>query len=128
MVKILTGNITFFAVPVDNLVWKNYLNITVDASPSLSSQAIYQVFSNMDKLYLFKILYALLFSFSPLVVYSISKKKIGAYFAFFRSSIFISFYNFFQTNNGPILLCYFSGYFSLFCLLKILIKSLSLCY
>ncbi len=52
--------------------------------------AIYQSLLNMNSEYLFKILYPFLFSISPLVIYIISKKYIGNFYAFLASFFFMS--------------------------------------
>ena len=52
--------------------------------------AIYQSLISIDSEYLFKILFSLLFSISPLVVYVISRKYIGNFYAFLASLLFMS--------------------------------------
>lgn len=59
---------------------------------------IYQSFLNINPEYLFKLLYPLLFSISPLVVYIISKKYVNNLYAFLASFFFFSFYNFATTT------------------------------
>jgi len=51
---------------------------------------IYQSFLNINSEYLFKILYPILFSISPLIVYLVSKKYIGSSYAFLASLFFMS--------------------------------------
>lgn len=63
----------------------------LDACLSISLlPSIYQSFMNINSEYLFKLLYPLIFSVSPLVVYIISKKYIGSLYAFLSSLFFIS--------------------------------------
>ena len=52
--------------------------------------AIYQSFININSEYLFKILYPILLSVLPLVVYLISKKYIGSSYAFLATLFFMS--------------------------------------
>lgn len=63
--------------------------------------AIYQSVLNINSEYLFKVLYPLLFSISPLVVYIISRKYIGNSYAFLVSFFFMSQVVFFTTDGSP---------------------------
>ncbi|MBT9132953.1 MAG: hypothetical protein DDT33_01484 [Firmicutes bacterium] len=63
----------------------------LDACLSVSLlPTIYQSFLNIDSQYLFKLLYPILFSISPLVIYIISQKYIGSFYAFLASLFFMS--------------------------------------
>ncbi|MBT9138603.1 MAG: hypothetical protein DDT31_01172 [Syntrophomonadaceae bacterium] len=63
----------------------------LDACLSVSLlPTIYQSFLNIDSQYLFKLLYPILFSISPLVIYIISQKYIGNRYAFLSSIFFMS--------------------------------------
>jgi len=57
--------------------------------------AIYQSLLRMKGEYIFKILYALFFSFSPVIIYIISKKYISPVYAFLSSFFFMSYPLFF---------------------------------
>ena len=52
--------------------------------------AIYQSLSNMNGEYIYKIVYALIYSITPLGVYVLSKKYVGGLYAFLASIFFIS--------------------------------------
>lgn len=80
--------------------WTNFTNVTYDSCISISIlPTIYQKISGMDSEFLFRILYPILFSISPLIIYSTARKYLGEYYSFLSSFIFISFYQFFTTNN-----------------------------
>lgn len=88
-----------YCLTVNNQHWQIYMGSALDCCLSISLlPAIYQSFLNLNPESLFRILYPLLFSISPLVVYLISKKYAGSFYAFIASLCFISFYNFFTTN------------------------------
>jgi uncharacterized membrane protein len=88
---------TFF-----NGQWQILLNSTLDSCLSISIlPTIYQFFLNINSEYLFKILYPLLFSISPLVVYLISRKYIGSFYAFLASLFFMSQSIFLGTAHSP---------------------------
>lgn len=59
--------------------------------------AVYHSVLNLEPEHLFKILYPVLFSLSPLVVYTIARKYIGGFYAFLVSFLFISQSLFFWT-------------------------------
>jgi uncharacterized membrane protein len=87
-----------FQATLDNLHWSVVSPSTLDACLSISLlPSIYQIFLNVNPEYLFKVLYSLLFSISPLVVYIISKKYIGNFYAFLASFSFMSQFCFFWT-------------------------------
>ncbi len=82
--------------------WQTILNSTLDTCLSISLlPAIYQSFLNMNPEYLFKILYPLLFSISPLIVYILSRKYISSFYSFLASFFFISQYRFLYVGYGP---------------------------
>ena len=82
--------------------WQIFTNSTLDSCLSISVlPTIYQSFLKIDSEYLFKILYAILFSISPLVVYLFSKKYIGGFYAFLASLFFMSQYVFQSTAYNP---------------------------
>lgn len=80
-----------FQLASDSGQWQIFLGSTLDASLSISLlPTIYQSFLNIDPEYLFKILYSLLFSISPLVVYLIFKKYLSSLNAFLASIFFMA--------------------------------------
>ncbi len=82
--------------------WQIFLNSTLDSCLSISIlPTIYQSFLNINSEYLFKILYPILFSISPLVVYFISKKYIGSFYAFLASLFFMSQTYFIEAAFSP---------------------------
>ena len=71
--------------------WGLFTSTLQDANLSISLlPTIYQSFMSIDAEYLFKILYPLLFSISPLVVYIISKKYIGSLYSLLASFLFMA--------------------------------------
>ncbi len=81
----------FFQTTLNNLYWSVLGPNILDACLSISLlPSIYQIFLNINPEYLFKVLFSLLFSISPLVVYIISKKYIGNFYAFLASLFFTS--------------------------------------
>ncbi|MGB9937099.1 MAG: DUF2206 domain-containing protein [Methanobacterium sp.] len=89
-----------YSMTLANGYWMNLTNVTYDSCLSISIlPVIYQKFLSADPQFLFRILYPLLFSVSPLIVYSIARRYLGDFNAFLASFFFISFYQFFSTNN-----------------------------
>jgi uncharacterized membrane protein len=62
---------------------------------------VYQSFLNMNSEYLFKILYAVLFSISPLIVYLISRKYLNPHYSFLAVVFFMSQYYFLDGESSP---------------------------
>jgi uncharacterized membrane protein len=90
-----------FQVTLDNLHWSVVSPSTLDACLAISLlPSIYQIFLNINPEYIFKVLYSLLFSISPLIVYIISKKYIGNFYAFLASFFFMSQFYFFWTAGS----------------------------
>lgn len=88
-------------ITLDNLHWSQLGFNLFDTCLSISLlPAIYQTFLNINPEYLFKILYSLIFSISPLVVYILSKKYIGSFYAFLASVFFMSQKMFLWTPAG----------------------------
>ena len=80
-----------FQLTAANQHWQILDKTTLDSCLSISLlPAIYQSFMNIDTEYLFKILFSLMFSISPLIVYIISRKYVGSFYAFFAAFFFIS--------------------------------------
>jgi uncharacterized membrane protein len=74
-----------------NGLWQILMYNPLDACLSISIlPTIYQSLLNTNSQYLFKILYPILFSLSPLVVYIISRKYISNRYAFLASFFFMS--------------------------------------
>jgi uncharacterized membrane protein len=76
---------------LDNFHWSQLGFTTLDSCLSISMlPSVYQIFLNINQEYLFKILFSLICSVLPLVVYLISKKYIGSFYAFLASVFFMS--------------------------------------
>ncbi|KFD41184.1 hypothetical protein DK28_0211540 [Peptococcaceae bacterium SCADC1_2_3] len=79
--------------------WHLFERNNLDSCLSISLlPAIYQSFLNINPEYLFKLLYPLFFSISPLVVYIISKKYMNNFYAFLASFFFMSSSKFLMTT------------------------------
>ena len=89
----------YFQTTLDNSHWEVVTRTSlVNALLSISLlPSIYHLFLNIDQEYLYKILYVLLFSLSPLVVYSIARKYIGSFYAFIASFFFMSQFSYLWT-------------------------------
>ncbi len=91
-----------FQATLDNLHWSMTAPTLTNAILSVSLlPSIYHTFLNISQEYLYKVLYSLLFSISPLVVYIIAKKYIGNFYAFMASFFFMSQTRFFWASCGP---------------------------
>ena len=85
----------FYRLTLDNLHWSLVGPELVEASLITSLfPAIYQNFLNMAPELLYKLLFSVLFSITPLVVYVISNKYIGNLYGFLASFFFMSQYYF----------------------------------
>jgi len=74
-----------------NQQWQIYLNNNLDSCLSISLlPTIYQSFMRINSEYLFKILFSLMFSISPLIIYIISQKYVDKLHAFLASFFFVS--------------------------------------
>lgn len=62
---------------------------------------IYNIFLSLDKAYLFKILYPLLFSIIPLIIFIIANRYIGPLYAFLASFFYMSQRFFLYTTSYP---------------------------
>ena len=83
-----------FRTTLDNLHWRVFGHTTFAACLSISLlPTVYQSILNISPEFLFKILYSLLYSITPLAVYVISKRYIEEGYAFLASCFFM-----FQTN------------------------------
>jgi uncharacterized membrane protein len=80
-----------FRQTVSNEKWQIIANSTLDSCLSISVlPTTYQIFLNTNPEYLFKILYPLLFSISPLVIYIIARDHLGNVYSFLASIFFMS--------------------------------------
>ena len=80
-----------FLTTLDNLHWSQLGFGNLDACLSISLlPGIYQAFLNIEPEYLYKILPSLIVSILPLIVYLLSKKYIGSFYAFLASVFFMS--------------------------------------
>ena len=80
----------FFQITLDNSHWNILGYSTLDACLSISLlPTIYQTILNIPSEFLFKILYSLLFSIAPLIIYILSKKYIGELYGFLASCFFM---------------------------------------
>lgn len=91
-----------FQQTVQNGQWGIILNSTLDACLSISIlPTVYQSLLGIDPPYIFNVLYPILFSVCPLVIYVISSKYIKCNYAFLASTFFISQNSFLWTAAGP---------------------------
>ena len=80
----------FFQTTFTNLHWSVFGHSTLDACLGISLlPAIYQSILNVNSEYLFKVLYSVLYSVSPLAIYVISKRYIGESYGFLASCFFM---------------------------------------
>lgn len=80
-----------FQLTAANQHWQIFDKSTLDSCLSISLlPAVYQSFMSINSQYLFKIFFSLMFSISPLIVYIISRKYVGGFYAFFAAFFFIS--------------------------------------
>ena len=76
----------FFGMMSNNQHWSILGNNILETCLSISLlPTIYYYVLNVDKEFLFKILYSLIFSVSPLAIYLLCKKYIGCYYSFLAS-------------------------------------------
>lgn len=81
----------FFQMTFRSLHWSISEYSILNACLSITLlPTIYQSILNVNSEYLFKLLYPLIFSLSPLVVYVLSKKYVGEGYAFLASFFFMS--------------------------------------
>lgn len=80
-----------FQQTITNEKWQILIKSTVDSCLSISILPVaYQSFLNINQQYLFKILYPILFSISPLVIYMIAKEYLSNVYAFLASIFLMS--------------------------------------
>lgn len=91
----------YFLTTLGNLHWSIFGHTTLDACLCISLlPTIYQSILNISEEYLYKILIPLIFLLSPLIVYILSKKYIGAMYAFLASFFFMSQHLFVAHQGG----------------------------
>jgi uncharacterized membrane protein len=89
----------YFQTTLTNLYWSAFGHSTLDACLAISLlPTIYQSILNVDAEFLFKILYSLLFSISPLVIYVLSKRYVGELYGFLTACSFMTLSNFLCTT------------------------------
>lgn len=89
----------FFQATVNNQYWSVITPSLIDSLLSISIlPSIYQIFMKMNPEYLYKLLYPLVFSISPLIIYVIAKKYLGGFYAFVSSLLFMSQFLFMWTT------------------------------
>ena len=92
----------FFRTTLNSLHWSILGHSTLDACLSISLlPTIYQSILNVSPEFLFKILYSLIYSVSPLVIYILSKRYIGDAYAFLASIFYMFQSNFLWAAHGP---------------------------
>ena len=80
----------YFQTTLNNLYWGAFSNSTLDSCLSISLlPTIFQVILDVPSEPLFKILYPIIYSVSPIIVYILSKKYIGDFHAFLASCFFM---------------------------------------
>jgi len=91
-----------FQQTLANGQWQILMHNPLDNCLSISIlPAVYQSFINMNSEYLFKILYPILFSISPLVVYIISRKYLNSLYSFLAAMFFMSQVYFLEAAYSP---------------------------
>ena len=90
-----------FKATLDNLHWRVVIwGNALDACLSISLlPTIYHSILNIPSEFLFKVLYSLFFSVSPLVIYILSKRYVGELYGFLASCFFMSQLNFLWTEH-----------------------------
>jgi len=92
----------FFRTTLGNLYWSVLGPSVLDACLSISLlPTIYQSMLNTHSEFLFKILYSLMYSVSPLVIYVLSRKYVGERYGFLASCFFMFQSNFLLTEYNP---------------------------
>jgi uncharacterized membrane protein len=91
-----------FQKTLENGRWQILLDGTLDSCLSISIlPSVYLSFVNINSEYLFKILYPLLFSFSPLVIFLICRKYLNSFYSFFAAIFFMSQWYFLNAEYSP---------------------------
>ncbi len=80
----------FFQTTLNNLHWKPFAYSTLDSTLSISLlPTICQSMLNISPEFLFRILFPIIYSISPLIIYAISKKYIEDLYAFLAACFFM---------------------------------------
>lgn len=88
-----------FQKVLNGLHWVNFKEFTLDSCLSISLlPTIYKSFLNLNSIFLFKVLYSLIYSISPLVIYIISNKYIDKSYSFLASCFYMFQLNFLFTE------------------------------
>ena len=91
-----------FQQTVLNERWQIFMNSTIDSCLSISIlPTFYQLVLNINSEYIFKILYPIFFSISPLIIYNISNKFLDKKYAFLASLFFMSQLTFMCASANP---------------------------
>ena len=81
----------FFQATFQNLHWSNLRNTVLDCCLSITLlPSVFQSVLNTSGEYIFKVVYSLIFTFTPLCVYIISRRYVKELFAFLASFFFMS--------------------------------------
>lgn len=92
----------FFQTTLNNLHWMPFADSTLDSSLSISLlPTIFQSLLNVPSEMLYRILYPILFSVSPLIVYAISQKYISETYSFLTSCLYMFQSQFLWTEANP---------------------------
>jgi uncharacterized membrane protein len=87
----------FSNLVINNSVWDRTIYSNLNAMLSITILApIYSIISNINIIWIFKLIYPLLFSLVPLGLYSIFKKQTNTKIAFLSVFFFISIFTFFR--------------------------------
>ena len=91
----------YFQTTLSNIHWSVFGHSTLDACLIISLlPTIFQSILNVPSELLFKVLYPLIYSISPLIIYILSKKYIGESYAFLASCFFMFQQNFLNTTTN----------------------------
>jgi len=89
-----------FMTTLDNFHWQQLGFANLDSCLSISLlPAVCQLFLNINPEYLFKLIFSVIGSILPLVVYLLSKKYVGSFYALLASVFFMSQIIFLQTPS-----------------------------
>ena len=85
----------------DSTLFKDTLHGRLNSMASLTIlPTVWSIISNMDPLYVRKMLYPVIFSFVPLILFQFWKKKYGSQRSFFAVFFFVSFVTFYTEMMG----------------------------
>ncbi|WP_067051540.1 DUF2206 domain-containing protein [Methanofollis ethanolicus] len=79
-----------FITTLENAHWSIIGSAQLDSCLSISIlPSVFQIFTGVPPMMLFKVLFALIFSISPLIVYSIAKQYLARVYAFLAAAFFM---------------------------------------